>query len=175
MARIPGLFGAPGCVAPHREMRAVRVPGGLRGVPGPGHTPASGTMTDRCGGIAWPSPAGNLCGEDPWCRYEPEERPQPMPGPADEKDLALLDALQDDIPLVSRPYDEIAARLNTPADEVMTRAPRAAGTGHRPRTLTGPRIPAGRPHCHDACRHQGAGEKIRAIARADQRVSRGLT
>ena len=30
---------------------------------------ASGTMTDRCGGIAWPAdPAGNLCGEDPWCR-----------------------------------------------------------------------------------------------------------
>ncbi|MFZ2074382.1 MAG: radical SAM protein [Methanoregula sp.] len=81
-----------------------------------------GTMTDMCGGIAWPAdPAGDLCGEDPWCRYEPEEKATAHAGPADEKDLALLDALQDDIPLVSRPYDEIAARLDIPADEVMER------------------------------------------------------
>ena len=81
-----------------------------------------GTMTDMCSGIAWPAdPAGDLCGEDPWCRYEPKEKATAHAGPADEKDLALLDALQDNIPLVSRPYDEIAARLDIPADEVMKR------------------------------------------------------
>jgi radical SAM protein with 4Fe4S-binding SPASM domain len=80
-----------------------------------------GSMTDMCGGIAWPDdPAGDLCGEDPWCRYEPDTKAIPT-GAVDQSDLALLDALQDDIPLVSRPYDVIAARLGISADDVMER------------------------------------------------------
>jgi AdoMet-dependent heme synthase len=32
-------------------------------------------MTDMCGGIAQPDhPVGDLCGEDPWCPYQPGER-----------------------------------------------------------------------------------------------------
>ena len=92
-------------------------------------------------------------------------------GPADEKDLALLDALQDDIPLVSRPYDAIAARLDIPADEVMERLrglqERGIVRGLSPvlesrqvgltaTTLVALRVPE---------------EKIRAVARLDQRVS----
>jgi radical SAM protein with 4Fe4S-binding SPASM domain len=80
------------------------------------------TMTDMCGGIAWPdNPKGDLCGDDPWCRYEPDEETPHAAGPVDQIDLALLDALQDDIPLVARPYDVIAARLDIPTDEVMRR------------------------------------------------------
>jgi AdoMet-dependent heme synthase len=69
-------------------------------------------MTNLCGGITRPDPpAGDLCGEDPWCRYVPagesaENRYHPDPA-----DLALLDALQDDLPLVSRPWNAIAERL----------------------------------------------------------------
>lgn len=82
----------------------------------------AGTMPDLCGGIAWPdTPGGDLCGEDPWCQYEPDEKTLPFPVPVDQTDLALLDVLQDDIPLVSRPYDAIAARLDIPADEVIKR------------------------------------------------------
>jgi radical SAM protein with 4Fe4S-binding SPASM domain len=82
---------------------------------------AGGSMTNMCGGITWPdNPAGDLCGEDPWCPYEPGTKAAP-PGLADPVDLALLDALQDDIPLVSRPYDAIAARLGISADDVMVR------------------------------------------------------
>jgi len=78
-------------------------------------------MTDMCSGIAWPDdPAGDLCGEDPWCRYEPDTKAEPT-GAIDQTDLALLDVLQDDISLVSRPYDVIAARLGISPDDVMQR------------------------------------------------------
>jgi len=80
-----------------------------------------GTMTDMCGGIARPDhPEGDLCGEDPWCRYEPGGKPDgKYSAPVDFTDLALLDALQDDIPLVSRPFEAIAARLGIPEDDVI--------------------------------------------------------
>jgi DNA-binding Lrp family transcriptional regulator len=79
-------------------------------------------MTDMCGGIAWPdTPGGDLCGEDPWCRYKPPEETLHHPVPVDRTDLALLDTLQDDIPLVSRPFEAIAARLEIPEDEVILR------------------------------------------------------
>ncbi len=82
-----------------------------------------GTMTDMCGGIAQPAnPGGDLCGEDPWCRYEPTGASgEKHSVPVDVMDLALLDALQDDIPLVSRPFDVIAARLGIPEDDVLQR------------------------------------------------------
>jgi len=78
-------------------------------------------VTDLCGGIARPdNPEGDLCGEDPWCRYEPAgNSPKPPSVSLDPADLALLDALQDDIPLVSRPYAAIAARLGITEDEVI--------------------------------------------------------
>jgi AdoMet-dependent heme synthase len=89
-----------------------------------------GTMPDMCGGIAWPdTPAGDLCGEDPWCQYEPGKKSAPLPVPVDQTDLALLDALQDDIPFVSRPYDVIAGRLNIPAEDVITRIGRLQEQG----------------------------------------------
>jgi len=80
-------------------------------------------MTDMCGGISWPEHlAGDLCGEDPWCRYEPERAAAESGStPADRTDLAVLDALQDDIPLVSRPFAVIAARLGISEDEVISR------------------------------------------------------
>ena len=78
-------------------------------------------MTDMCSGIAWPDDtAGDLCGEDPWCRCEPDTKTVPT-GAIDQTDLALLDALQDDISLVSRPYDVIATRLGISPDDVMQR------------------------------------------------------
>jgi DNA-binding Lrp family transcriptional regulator len=86
-------------------------------------------MSDMCGGITWPSdPAGDLCGEDPWCQYDPSAKTVP-PAPPDQADLALLDALQDDIPLVSRPYDVIAARLGISGDDVMERLARLQERG----------------------------------------------
>ena len=89
-----------------------------------------GTMTDMCGSIAWPdTPQGDLCGEDPWCRYQPDSETAPDSVPVDRTDLALLDALQDDIPLVSRPYDVIAARLGIPAEDVMKRLERLQEEG----------------------------------------------
>lgn len=80
-------------------------------------------MTDMCGGIARPAhPEGDLCGEDPWCRYEQTGKPAgKCSAPIDFTDLTLLDALQDDIPLVSRPYAVIAARLGIPEDDVIQR------------------------------------------------------
>jgi siroheme decarboxylase len=80
-------------------------------------------VTDLCGGIARPdNPAGDLCGEDPWCRFEPAGNTRKNPGgPLDPADLTLLDALQDDIPLVSRPFAVIAARLNMQEEEVLQR------------------------------------------------------
>lgn len=84
---------------------------------------AGGAMTDSCGVITRPdNPEGDLCGEDPWCRYEPgsESTGNHFP-PIDRTDRALLDLLQDDFPLVSRPFDVIASRLGIPEDEVMRR------------------------------------------------------
>jgi len=80
-------------------------------------------VTDLCGGIARPdNPEGDLCGEDPWCRYEPPGNSErKLSIPVDPADLALLDTLQDDIPLVSRPFEGIAARLDIPEEEVMQR------------------------------------------------------
>ena len=83
------------------------------------------TMTDMCGGIARPeNPRGNLCGEDPWCRYEPTGVGIQHSVTLNRTDRALLDALQDDIPLVSRPFEVIAARLGIPEDDVITRLKR---------------------------------------------------
>jgi DNA-binding Lrp family transcriptional regulator len=80
-------------------------------------------MTDMCGGIARPAhPEGDLCGEDPWCPYEPTNKPgEKYSGSMDLTDLALLDALQDDIPLVTRPFAVIAARLGIAEDDVIQR------------------------------------------------------
>lgn len=91
----------------------------------------SGTMTDMCGGIAWPDhPEGDLCGEDPWCRYEPEEETLEKPHVfVDPTDLALLDALQDDIPLVPRPFNVIATRLGISEGDVVHRVRRLQEQG----------------------------------------------
>ncbi len=80
-------------------------------------------MTDMCGGIAWPgNPKEDLCGEDPWCRHEPGDNPSADHfAPVDKTDFALLDVLQDDIPLISRPFEEISVRLGIPEDEVIRR------------------------------------------------------
>jgi DNA-binding Lrp family transcriptional regulator len=66
-------------------------------------------------------PCGEVTREDPWCPYEP--------GGADRTDLALLDALQDDLPLVSRPWAEIAARVGVAEDEVVARMQRLEASG----------------------------------------------
>ena len=42
----------------------------------------------------------------------------PLP---DQTDLAILDALQDDLPLVSRPWKTIAYRLNITETEIISR------------------------------------------------------
>jgi DNA-binding Lrp family transcriptional regulator len=44
--------------------------------------------------------------------------------PADEHDLRILDALQRDIPLVSRPWETVAARLDIPEDVLLERLER---------------------------------------------------
>jgi AdoMet-dependent heme synthase len=81
------------------------------------------SVTDLCGGIARPEyPGGDLCGEDPWCRYEAAGNSRDIPRIyLDPADLALLDALQDDIPLVSHPYDAIGRRVGIPEPEVIKR------------------------------------------------------
>jgi len=88
------------------------------------------SVPDLCGGIARPgNPEGELCGEDPWCRYTPpKEKSQDgiIPDPADRK---LLLSLQDDIPLVPRPYREIAARIGTTEDDVIQRLGRLQEMG----------------------------------------------
>ena len=87
------------------------------------------TMTDLCGGIARPDdPRGDLCGEDPWCRDEPGGDRQRV-HPPDLADRALLDALQDDILFVSRPFEAIAARLGMPEGEVILRLKRLQEQG----------------------------------------------
>jgi radical SAM protein with 4Fe4S-binding SPASM domain len=80
-------------------------------------------VTDICGEIVRPDkPGGDLCGEDPWCRYEPAGNAGKNPRvPVDPMDLALLNVLQDDIPLVSRPFAAIGARLKIPEEEIMQR------------------------------------------------------
>lgn len=67
-----------------------------------------------CDGLMRPDdPCGEVTREDPWCPYEP--------GGIDRADLAILDALQDDLPLVSRPWAAIAARVGLAEDEVVAR------------------------------------------------------
>lgn len=39
----------------------------------------------------------------------------------DRTDLAILEALQDDLPLVPRPWEEIACRLGIPEEEMLSR------------------------------------------------------
>ncbi|MDD4568177.1 MAG: radical SAM protein [Methanoculleus chikugoensis] len=75
-----------------------------------------------CDGLMRPGdPCGEVTREDPWCPYEP--------GGADRTDLAILDALQDDLPLVPRPWADIAARLELAEDEVLSRMQRLAAAG----------------------------------------------
>ena len=49
--------------------------------------------------------------------------------PADQADLAILDALQDDLPLVSRPWNAIAERLGIAETEVLGRMKRMEAAG----------------------------------------------
>ncbi|MDD1706159.1 MAG: AsnC family transcriptional regulator [Methanoregulaceae archaeon] len=49
--------------------------------------------------------------------------------PADELDLRILDALQRDIPLVSRPWESIAARLDIPEAVLLERMERLSREG----------------------------------------------
>src|SRR5690606_3565677 len=51
------------------------------------------------------------------------------PGGPDRTDLAILDALQGDLPLVSRPWAVIAERVGLPEDEVVARMPRRQSLG----------------------------------------------
>jgi radical SAM protein with 4Fe4S-binding SPASM domain len=75
-----------------------------------------------CDGLMRPGdPCGEVTREDPWCPYEP--------GGADRTDLTILDALQDDLPLVPRPWADIAARLGLAEDEVLSRMQRLAAAG----------------------------------------------
>ena len=48
---------------------------------------------------------------------------------ADQTDLALLDALQDDLPLVPRPWGAIAGRLKIPESELICRLKRLQSAG----------------------------------------------
>jgi siroheme decarboxylase len=50
----------------------------------------------------------------------------PVPDPVD---LALLEILQEDLPLVSRPWDQIAARAGISPDEVLSRIQRLHDAG----------------------------------------------
>jgi siroheme decarboxylase len=54
-----------------------------------------------------------------------------MRGPfrPDETDLAILNCLQDDLPLVSRPWDAIASRLGIPEPELLSRMKKLAEAG----------------------------------------------
>lgn len=93
------------------------------------YRPGAG-MTDLCGGITRPDdPAGNLCGEDPWCRYMPVRKSRVSVPALEPVDLAVLEALQDDIPLVSRPFDAIAARLDVSPDDLILRIRRLQEQG----------------------------------------------
>jgi len=68
-----------------------------------------------CDGLEQPAAiAGELCAEDPWCPYEPGDRRMNDHTTTDSLDLLILDALQQDIPLVARPWEAIAARLGIP-------------------------------------------------------------
>jgi len=66
-------------------------------------------------------PCGEVSREDPWCPYEP--------GGADRTDLAILDALQDDLPLVPRPWAAIAARVGIAEDDLLARMRRLQASG----------------------------------------------
>lgn len=68
-----------------------------------------------CDGLMRPDdPCGEVSREDPWCPYEPGLSP-------DRTDLALLEALQDDLPLAPRPWAAIAAALGITEGEVLDR------------------------------------------------------
>lgn len=71
-----------------------------------------------CDGLLRPDDqAGEVCGEDPWCPYDPH------------LDLALLDALQDGLPLVPRPWAGIAASLGIPEADLLERVQRLQAAG----------------------------------------------
>mgnify|MGYP000844952488 FL=1 len=75
-----------------------------------------------CDGLMRPDdPCGEVSREDPWCPYEP--------GGADRTDLAILDALQDDLPLVPRPWAAIAARVGIAEDDLLARMRRLQASG----------------------------------------------
>ncbi|WOX55631.1 MULTISPECIES: radical SAM/SPASM domain-containing protein [unclassified Methanoculleus] len=75
-----------------------------------------------CDGLLRPDdPCGEVSREDPWCRYEPRS--------IDRTDLAILDALQDDLPLVPRPWAAIAAPLGITENELLARMQRLHVSG----------------------------------------------
>lgn len=47
----------------------------------------------------------------------------------DRTDLAILDCLQDDLPLVSQPWEDIAGRLGIPEADLLARMQKMAGAG----------------------------------------------
>jgi DNA-binding Lrp family transcriptional regulator len=63
----------------------------------------------------------------PACRGETVSSPAPS-GP-DQTDLAILTVLQDDLPLVSRPWNTIAGRLGMSETEMLGRMQRLAEAG----------------------------------------------
>lgn len=88
-------------------------------------------MTDLCGGIALPgNPADDLCGEDPWCLYDPDHDAGGKEHISlDGTDFELLDALQDDFPLMSRPFGVLSGRLGIPENDVIKRLNRLKEIG----------------------------------------------
>ena len=62
-----------------------------------------------------------------------------MSGPSlpDQTDLAILNALQDDLPLVSRPWKAIAERLGITETEMISRMKTAEGCRNYPGHIPG--------------------------------------
>ncbi|MCE5271272.1 AsnC family transcriptional regulator [bacterium] len=55
--------------------------------------------------------------------------PEPLPASFDRKDRALIRLLQEDLPLVERPYHELAAKVGLTPEEVIQRVRRWSESG----------------------------------------------
>ncbi|MDK1031226.1 MAG: radical SAM protein [Planctomycetia bacterium] len=103
---------------------------------------------------------GDYLAEEPFCTYQPKRgsRARRLDAELDDMDRKILSIIQTDLPVLERPFDELAKRLGADADEIIARVRRLIASGIIRRmgpvfdsrrlgyvsTLVGARVPAER-------------------------------
>ena len=65
--------------------------------------------------------SGDYLDEEPFCTYEPAGKPAETPRRLDDRDKALMSVIQANFPVDRRPFERLAAYLDTDAEEIARR------------------------------------------------------